>query len=166
MYDAELARARRARRLSRELEPEPLIPPQRHTGRRAVQNPLYSPPSFPLFHEILDRIGDDFEPWTSSRSSRDQEIHIEINLTWEQARRGGNVRVWLPVQVICPACRGQGQDWFFRCSHCRGSGTIEKELPLPISFPARVSNGTIGRLPLDQFGIHHTSLIVHFRVRW
>jgi DnaJ-class molecular chaperone len=169
VYDNKLASERHTRRQTRrarDLEPEPLIPTERHAGQRPIQDTVYGQSLDALFRDHIDDLWNDFAPWVGPQTSTDQDIHIAIDLSWEQARRGGEVQLRLPVQTTCPTCQGQGGSWFFPCPHCQGSGMLQKAVPLSISFPIGVSDGATARLPLDQLGLHHTSLLVHFRVRW
>jgi len=166
IYDDQLAQEQHNHHRACQPEPEPLIPTEPRARQYNVQDTFYSAPPAPLFRELFDYLWDEPDPWAFPRSSGDRDIHIAVDLTWEQARRGGDARIWLPVQTPCPACHGRGENWLFSCPHCRGSGVIEKAVPLSISYSAGVPDGATARLPLDQFGIHHTALVVHVRVRW
>lgn len=172
VYDDQLAGERRSRRRARQPEPEPLIPTGPRAPYRPAQDAFREPGASPLFQALFDSLWDEPDPWTLPRSGRDQDLHVEVDLTWEQARRGGHIQVWLPVQTPCPACYERGESGLFlgwglsACPHCRGSGVLEKAVPLSLSFSAGVPDGATARLPLDPLGIHHTSLVVHIRVRW
>jgi molecular chaperone DnaJ len=163
-YDGEIDRQRRERQRSWNLEPEPLIPTEQHTGRRIVQDPFYDRQFHTIHQDQFDHLWHDSVSRPGPRSGREQDIHVQINWTWEQSRRGGQVRMLLPLYALCPACQGQGESWFFPCSHCRGHGVIRRTYPLSITLPAGVSDGTIARLPLDQLGLYDTVLVAHIRV--
>lgn len=44
-------------------------------------------------------------------------------------------------RVICPDCNGKGNHYEKRCSHCHGSGRIEKEKTISINIPAGAYQG-------------------------
>lgn len=92
------------------------------------------------------------------------EIHARVSLTRRQAFDGGRVRVWLPVRVACPACRGRGGDGFFECSYCRGAGALADERAVEVEFPGGVYDGLAGSVPLHLPGVGELSLVLHFQV--
>ncbi len=164
VYDHERSRQSRARRAPSRVRAEPLRP-QSHEATRssapapwpAAASPLSDWPLFFLFQEFLDR------PWRDPQPPV-RDIHIEVTLSREQARRGGRFRLWVPAQTPCPDCRGRGWLGFFECPRCLGSGLVDTEYPVPISFEAGIVDGSAGQVSLDQLGLHHVRLIVHFRV--
>ncbi|MBN1135253.1 MAG: J domain-containing protein [Anaerolineae bacterium] len=113
---------------------------------------------------LLDALWGESHGPRRAEPGRGQEIHAEVLLTRRQALYGGRVRVWLPVSIVCPACRGQGWDGFFACYTCRGSGTLVDRRPLDVEFPGGVHDGAIGSVPLHQPGLGALSLVLHFRV--
>ena len=48
--------------------------------------------------------------------------HLDIVLSPEEARRGGDVVLEAPNARACPRCAGRGLDFFGWCSECRGEG--------------------------------------------
>ncbi len=94
------------------------------------------------------------------RSAASSEIHVQVQLTWEQVLYGGRLRLWLPALVECPACGGWGSLGFLACPYCRGRGVLHDEAPLDIAFPAGLSDGAVGRVALQNGLI----LVLHFQV--
>ena len=163
-YDHERAGRRRARRAPGQVQPESLRPQSRRVAGWSAptlwpSSPglLSDRPLFSLFREFLDR------PWRDPHPPV-RDIHIEVTLGREQARRGGRFRLWVPAQTPCPDCRGQGWVGFFECPRCLGSGLVETEYAVPIAFEAGIADGSVGQVSLDQLGLHHVRLLVHFRV--
>jgi molecular chaperone DnaJ len=168
-YDDRLARESVALRTSRPPVPsrhgpvEPLIPTERSFP---LENTPFDNTIYPSSEQIFSRLWGSFDDLAYTRAERTQDIHLELVLTWEQARHGGRARIGIPVQVTCPACRGRGRTSFFSCRHCAGGGLIASDYPLSFSFPAGVPDGATARMPLDELGLPGVSLLIHFRMRW
>ena len=173
-YDEELARDRRrvqnAARESRS-EPlrrrpcpvEPLVPARRTSRPRDVfsQSPIAS-----LIEEFFDHpFGAPDTPIQPRAWRRRDGIHVRVSLTREQALRGGRIRLWVPVQNVCPACRGRGVAGFFECLYCDGNGAVVSEHPVDIEFPGGLVDGAEGRVSLSLPGMGDLSLMLYFRVR-
>ena len=88
---------------------------------------------------------------------------MEVTLTPEQARRGGNARIMVPAQAVCPTCRGQGGVGFYECGRCAGEGVISGEMPISVSFPPGLVKDHAVMIPLDRFGIRNVHVTVLFR---
>jgi DnaJ-class molecular chaperone len=144
-------------------EPEPLIPEDSPVDLDEV-SPVRSFQSFtPSFDEIFDWLWSNFSDLTQPKSARVQNLTLEVTLTPEQARRGGNARVMVPAQAICPTCRGHGSVGLYECARCAGEGVITGEMPVTVSFPPDLSKDHAVMIPLDRFGIPNTHIIVLFR---
>mgnify|MGYP001821610754 FL=1 len=143
--------------------PEPLIPEEGPVDIGEV-SPVRSFQSFtPSFDEIFDWLWSNFSDLTEPKSARVQNLTLEVTLTVEQARRGGNARVMVPAQAVCPVCRGHGGIGFYECSRCAGEGAISGEMPVSVSFPPGLTEDHAVMIPLDRFGIPNTHLTVLFR---
>ncbi len=155
---------------------EPLIPERR---TRPIEEPL-SPRSVfsdlgdrrgrrdrryrPSFEELFDHLWSNFSGAGHPKAERPENLTVEILLSPEQARRGGEVRIALPVQQACSICGGRGWVGPFECLHCRGSGVLSGEYPLEIPYPAGISESCIRQLSLEAIGIRNLYLTVYFRV--
>ncbi len=91
------------------------------------------------------------------------DLSVEVPLTKSQARRGGSVRIVVPVQAVCPTCHGDGQWLLFECPRCVGRGTVDAEIPLSVPFPAGLSRDYDVTIPLGPFGAGDVRLTVTFR---
>ena len=170
-YDADLARSRRARIYSRGLQPEPmrwrrapvepLVPNQPQTRRAGS---VFDPPLQSFFEEVFDRIWYDWEPAPEPVRNREGGLAVEVRLTHEEALRGGRIRVWLPLEHICPACRGYGGSFLFPCQQCRGRGIVVAEYPVVLTFPAGVADSSTARVSLEPLGLPDLYLSVHVRI--
>lgn len=172
-YDDELAREKtRVSRRAGEVRPEPLrprrspveplVPTQRSSRPRDA---FLDPPLRSFIAEFFRRPWSDLEtPFRSEAGRGIEEIHVEVSLTREQALHGGRIRVWIPVQLWCPACRGRGGSGFFECLHCYGSGTVADERPVDVEFSGGLADGFTGSVPLGRPGKADLLLVLHFRV--
>lgn len=171
-YDEELARDRWAQRGSRRVRPEPLSPrrspveplvPARHPS--GPRDAFWEPSLSSLMTDFFRRPWSDFDaPARPGARGGQEEIHVQVSLTREQAFRGGRIRLWVPVQTRCPACRGRGAAGLFECPHCYGSGTVVDECPLDVAFPGGLVDGAEGRVSLGRLGMRDLSLVLRFHV--
>lgn len=146
-------------------EPEPLIPEQ-HPADMGDISPIRSFETFtPSFDEVFDWLWDNFSSLDRPKSGRVQSLTLEVPLTREQARTGGNARVMVPARALCPVCHGHGTVGFYECSRCAGEGDIAGEIPVSISFPPGLTQNHAVVVPLARFGIRNMQLTVLFRPR-
>jgi len=144
-------------------EPEPLIPEEGPVDIGEV-SPVRSFHSFtPSFDEIFDWLWSNFSDLAASKSGRVENLTLEVTLTPEQARRGGNARIMVPAQAVCPTCRGRGGAGLYECLRCAGEGAISGEMPVSVSFPPGLTKDHAVMIPLDRFGIPNTHITVLFR---
>ncbi len=144
-------------------EPEPLIPEEGPVDLGEV-SPVRSFQSFtPSFDEIFDWLWSNFSSLEQPKSGRVKNLTLEVPLTPEQARRGGNARIMVPAQAECPTCRGHGGVGFYECTRCAGEGIISGEMPVSIAFPPGLTKDHAVLIPLDRFGIRNFHVTVLFR---
>ena len=144
-------------------EPEPLIPEENPVDVGEV-SPVRSFQSFtPSFDEIFDWLWRNFSSLEQPKSGRVQNLTLEVPLAPEHARRGGNARIMVPAQAVCPTCQGQGGVGFYECTRCAGEGIISGEMPVSVSFPPGLTRDHAVMIPLDRFGIRNVHITVLFR---
>jgi len=144
-------------------EPEPLIPEEGPVDIGEV-SPVRSFQSLtPSFDEIFDWLWNNFSDLTEPKSGRVQNLTLEVTLTPEQVHRGGNARIMVPAQAVCPTCRGYGGVGFYECARCAGEGAICGEIPVSVSFPPGLTKDHAVMIPLDRFGIRNVHITVLFR---
>jgi len=145
--------------------PEPLIPDRGPIDMGDI-SPVRSFETFsPSFDEIFDWLWRNFSRVEKPKSRRVQNLTLEVPLTREQARRGGNANVMVPAQAMCPTCQGYGYIGDYGCHRCAGEGTITGEVPISISFPPGLSEDHSVVVPLTRFGIKNLHCTVIFRPR-
>lgn len=144
-------------------EAEPLIP---ETGPVDIGevSPVRSFQSFtPSYDEVFDWLWRNFSDLDQPKSARTENLTLEVTLTPEQARRGGNARIMVPARAVCPTCHGRGEGGVYSCARCAGEGVIAGEIPVAVSFPPGLANDHAVAIPLDRFGIPNIYITVLFR---
>lgn len=135
---------------------EPLIPKERppaHPNRsldRSIHH--YNSLFDGLFDRMLSGFYEDRHPqFTLNRT-------IEVQLTSDQAAKGGNVRLKVPMQIRCPSCNSAGQRGVRGCWRCNGAGYLTGERQLLLSYPAGVRSGHTIQLPVTRINNRDISL--------
>jgi molecular chaperone DnaJ len=118
----------------------------------------------PSFHELFDRLWSNFSLLTRPKAEHLESLTVEIVLTREEARAGGQARIMIPARALCPACLGHGAVGLYQCWRCQGHGSITADYPLEVTYPAGVLNEYVVRVPLSRFGIENFYLTARFRV--
>jgi molecular chaperone DnaJ len=144
-------------------EPEPLIPEESPADLGEI-SPVRSFQSFtPSFDEIFDWLWSSFSDLAPPKSARVQNMTLEVTLTPEQARRGGNARIMVPARAVCPTCRGHGGVGIYECLRCAGEGVISGEMPISVSFPPGLVKDHAVMISLERFGLRNIHVTVLFR---
>jgi curved DNA-binding protein len=103
---------------------------------------------FSDFFRII--FGDDFGRGarTSRRRGpmRGQDVESELELTLEEAYRGGEKSLQVTSKEACQACAGTGSDGRTFCPRCGGIGVINRMKNLAVKIPAGVTEGSKIRL--------------------
>jgi DnaJ-class molecular chaperone len=145
-------------------DPEPLIPGPT-PGRLDNISLTRSFQTFtPSFDDIFDRLWSNFRATTRPKGEGMRNLSIEVPVTPEQARQGGQVRILVPSRAYCPTCQGQGALGYYECPRCAGEGSIVGEYPVNIAFPPGLSRNHTVLVSLERFGIQNIYLSVIFRV--
>jgi molecular chaperone DnaJ len=144
--------------------PEPLIPEEQSPldlGPLSVTRSFQS--YSPSFDEVFDRLWQNFDP-IRPKMEDVKSLNVEVTITPLQAFNGGRVQFLIPVWQACPTCRGRGGVGFFECLTCNGTGTIEGEYPVTVTFPPGTPNNYAVELSLDRLGIRSSYMTVIFKV--
>jgi len=112
----------------------------------------------------VDLFADAFTISPTPRAEHPGPLLCNVSLSALEARRGGVLPLRIPVQIVCPDCRGAGRVFGFACRQCDATGDARSDVTVPLSIPARIRSGSILELPLDRFGIRNLWLRVHVRV--
>jgi molecular chaperone DnaJ len=144
-------------------DPEPLIPDESPIDLDEI-SPVRSFQSFtPSFDEVFDWLWKNFSSLQPPKSGRVENMTLEVTLSPEQARRGGNARIMLPARAVCPTCRGHGGVGLYECLRCAGEGVISGEMPISVAFPTGLTKDHAVVIPLDRFGIRNIHITLLFR---
>lgn len=158
-YDDELSHNRRLQTPPKRSGPEPLRP------RQSSAEPLIPMGEVPYPDEIFsDHSCRPFQTnFGETPRPHSEQFEVEIPLTPEQARRGGQAQVLLPLLLPCPSCRGQGGLRFFPCRHCWDEGVVAVEYPVRFTFPAGIRSNDTVPISFNHFGFQ-TDLLIHFKI--
>ena len=118
----------------------------------------------PSFDELFERLWSNFEDISRPKSERLESLTVEAVVSAEEARWGGEVRLWIPARATCSACRGYGLIGGYDCWRCEGNGALTAEYPVEVRYPPGIPDGYAVRIPLSRFGIENFYLTVVFRV--
>jgi molecular chaperone DnaJ len=118
----------------------------------------------PSFDEIFDDLWNDFGRPRIPKAERHRTLSMEIRLTPEQARRGGCLRVELPLQRPCEICGGIGDIGPFYCGSCSGTGCFRRDLSLQVEYPPGIRDASQIAIPLERYGINDICPVLIFRV--
>lgn len=77
---------------------------------------------------------------------RGQDVESELELTLEEAYRGGEKSIQISTREVCPACGGAGYENNSFCPRCGGSGIKTGLKTLTVKIPAGVGEGSRIRL--------------------
>lgn len=171
----------------RRYEDEPPVSPARHGPRPGVE-PLDPGPATPhrerrrpslrdrlsiledfiapyrVRDEILDRLRRSFTDEWLPKSGRLDALNLGIHMSREEALRGADVRLGVPVFDSCPNCHGVGRIGLYPCTRCHETGMLLGEEDVLLRIPPMVSDGTVYRIPLQRLGIHDLYLTVLIRI--
>ncbi|MCL6611314.1 MAG: J domain-containing protein [Peptococcaceae bacterium] len=75
-----------------------------------------------------------------------RDVESELDLTLEEAYRGGEKTIQISAREICPACGGDGFDENSFCSRCGGTGMTGSVKTLAVRIPPGVHHGSRIRL--------------------
>jgi DnaJ-class molecular chaperone len=108
------------------------------------------------------------ESFSPRERATDTEIQyrVAITLTGEEAWRGGEITLNVPFRGPCPFCGGRGRVELFSCPVCGGSGDITENLPLNVSIPPKVKDGTVLRVPFRGPDGKRHALVAFIEVKW
>jgi DnaJ-domain-containing protein 1 len=163
--------------------PEPMLGGSRSRVEPLIPEPSIAPPGFgpepllaeplsilhdfatmsPSFETLRARFLSNFTGIGLSKSGRATALNVEVLLSPDETRRGGMIRLGVPVFTRCSFCAGTGRDWFSACLACQGQGMNESEANVPVRIPPNVPSGSILEVPLHQLGISNVYLRLHIR---
>lgn len=100
---------------------------------------------------------------------RGEDVHVTVELSFEEAARDTALRLDVPRFSACGACGGVGFTAGGACGACRGRGVRRVADPVTVTIPAGVDSGTQVRVRGEgsaaPFGGPRGDLVVSTRVR-
>jgi molecular chaperone DnaJ len=118
----------------------------------------------PSFNEIFDYLWNNFTGLHPRKSETIRPLTIDIPITPAQAQRGGQVRILVPAEAVCPSCNGIGRVAAWECWQCAGEGSINGEFPVIVDYVAGINDDHTTFISLDKLGIRNMYLTVRFRI--
>jgi DnaJ-class molecular chaperone len=120
---------------------------QRKTTQTRTTTSESSGGIFSDFFEMLFGDSDSKANNKSSATKRNHDAEIEIQLSLEDAHRGGRQRIALQRPRLCPACRGEGRFGSSICPSCKGTKQVYVQKPIEVNIPLGVRNGAVIKAP-------------------
>jgi DnaJ-class molecular chaperone len=106
---------------------------------------------------------------STRRSSRGQDVEAELELSLEEAHRGGRRTLQLQAAETCPTCNGAGVKDNQPCPTCGGAGQVLRPKTIEVNIPAGVRDGSTIRLAgqggAAMNGTQPGDLYLHIRLR-
>ncbi len=123
-------------------------PPPGMDGVRFYTSTGAGADGFSDFFETLFGSGDLFGRTGRRRTGpvRGQDMETELEISLEEAYRGGEKTLQLTAREICPACGGTGHGYKVFCNRCGGTGQVSSSKSLTVRIPPGVHDGSRIRL--------------------
>jgi DnaJ-class molecular chaperone len=97
---------------------------------------------FDIFEEMFGRA----RGARGRRRERGEDVEAQLEISLEEAHRGGRRTLQMQVAEICPTCNGTGVVADKTCQTCGGSGQVLKPKTIEVNIPAGVRDGSTVRL--------------------
>jgi DnaJ-class molecular chaperone len=119
------------------------------------------------FEELFGRAGG---RGGARRSTRGRDVEAELELSLEEAHRGGRRTLQMQVAETCQTCQGTGVVKENQtCSTCGGTGQVVRPKTIEVNIPAGVRDGSTVRLTgqggAGANGAPPGDLYLHIRLR-
>ncbi len=101
----------------------------------------------------------------SGSAENQKEQSVEIILTPDEARSGGELSFDVPLWSTCKRCRGAGRSQGLICGRCRGEGSERSEKEVTVTVPPGARDGTRALVPVGAGGGFEMTLCVTLRIR-
>ena len=144
---------------------EPLIPERKDTFNFNTPHPKrYYHSYIPSYHQLFDDMFSHFK-WTDDLTvDRFEHLKVVVNITAEEAYRGGQIKVVLPGKMTCPSCSGKGWIGEYECIRCRGEGEMTGEYPVMLSYPPGIPDNHTMQMPFNSYEGQIQYLTIQFHI--
>ncbi|HEY0376922.1 MAG TPA: J domain-containing protein [Pyrinomonadaceae bacterium] len=120
-----------------------------------------------IFEELFSRGGG---RGRARRSNRGSDVEAELELSLEEAHRGGRRTLQMQVAEPCATCQGTGVVKENQvCQTCGGAGQVLRPKTIEVNIPAGVRDGSTVRLAgqggVGTSGAQAGDLYLHIRLR-
>ena len=112
----------------------------------------------PSREALFRRLERNVMPEAVPRGEGVDELTVDVAVSPEEAGKGAQIRIGVPVFGRCSRCGGRG------CIGCEGTGTVEGERPVVLNLPPMSGRGTTFMVSLTSLGVHHFYMRVRVRV--
>ena len=120
---------------------------------------------FDIFEEIFSRGG----RGRTARPARGRDVEAQLELSLEEAHRGGRHTLQLQAAEVCPTCNGSGVKDGKICETCGGAGEVLRPKTIEVNIPVGVRDGSTIRLAgqggTGSNGSEAGDLYLHIRLR-
>jgi DnaJ-class molecular chaperone len=120
---------------------------------------------FDIFEEMFGAAG----RARGRRSGRGQDVEANLELSLEEAHRGGRRTLQMQVAEACPTCSGTGLKDGKPCETCGGAGQVIRPKTIEVNIPSGVRDGSTIRLAgqggTGSNGSEPGDLYLHIRLR-
>lgn len=120
---------------------------------------------FDIFEELFGRAG----RGRAARRGRGRDVEAELELSLEEAHRGGRRSLQMQAAEVCPTCNGSGVKDGKTCNTCGGASEVLRPKNIEVNIPAGVRDGSTIRLPGQggpgSDGSEPGDLYLHIRLR-
>lgn len=97
---------------------------------------------FDIFEELFGGAG----RGGGRRGGRGRDVEAQLELSLEDAHRGGRHTIQLQAAQVCPTCDGTGELDGRICDTCGGNGEVLRPKTIEVNIPAGVRDGSTVRL--------------------
>ena len=87
------------------------------------------------------------DPRRSRSRAKGQDAEAEMEISLEDAHRGGRHRITLQGARACPTCQGTGAVSGGECATCRGAGQVLSPKSIDVNIPPGAREGSVIKLP-------------------
>lgn len=102
--------------------------------------------------DIFDDLCDSF--LTFFDVDKPEYLNLYLRLTPADSKRGGRIRLDLPLVRKCRKCLGSGRPLFIKCKNCGGTGEEKYDRVEIIEFPQGVADGDRIKLRVDNLHLN------------